>query len=116
MVGTIPTMSQVMVITASRFVTTAIFIFERVNQVFTDKVGWYEAEYRCVGQFGGHLVSIHSEQFDELVHSVAMQEVNTLKYWIGKHPNVQDPTLVMCVSFWILTNFSQDCHETRQVV
>ena len=58
-----------------------------IIKVFTDKVGWYEAEYRCVGQFGGHLVSIHSEQFDEMVHSVAMQEVNTLKYWIGKKIN-----------------------------
>ena len=52
-------------------------------RVFADrKVGWYEAEHHCNG-WGGHLASIHSQSFDDLIHSVAMNEANTLKYWIG---------------------------------
>ena len=48
------------------------------------KVGWYEAEHHCNAR-GGHLASIHSEQFDDLIHSVAMNEAGTSKYWIGKY-------------------------------
>ena len=45
-------------------------------------MGWYEAEHHC-NAWGGHLTSIHSQEYDDLIHSTAMNEVNTNKYWIG---------------------------------
>ena len=53
-------------------------------KIFNTKVDWYEAEYWCAWHAGGHLTSIHSAAYGDLVHSVAMNEVNTNKYWIGK--------------------------------
>ena len=53
-------------------------------KVFNHKVDWYEAEYWCAWHAGGHLTSIHGQAYGDLVHSTAMNEVNTNKYWIGR--------------------------------
>ena len=57
------------------------------------QLDWFQAEDYCQG-WGGHLVSVHSSDFNGKVQSLAQNTFGAEKYWIGMKRNSQVRTIL----------------------
>jgi hypothetical protein len=50
-------------------------------KAFKEEVSWFEANNRCLLAAGGHLVSIHSSEFDQRVNMYSLVKYHFFKYF-----------------------------------